>query len=88
MYIIHVLGIFDKSDVPGVVKNIISLCLKNQLLSQTFTGLIMFLFHFEFQNAETIEKLNESGELRRIFKQFKVSNSIKILYTVRTSLHS
>jgi hypothetical protein len=62
--------------------------LKNQLLSQTFTESIMFLFHFEFQNAETIEKLNESGELRRILKPFKVSNSIKILYTVRTSMYS
>jgi hypothetical protein len=31
---------------------------------------------FVFQNAETIEKLNESGELRRILKPFKVSNEV------------
>jgi hypothetical protein len=36
------------------------------------------MFRFEFQNAETIEKLNESGELRRILKPFKVSIGITI----------
>jgi len=30
-------------------------------------------------NAETVEKLNESGELRRILKPFKVSNEMLLL---------
>jgi len=40
---------------------------------------VNILFLCMFQNAETVEKLNESGELRRILKPFKVSNEMLLL---------
>lgn len=48
----------------------------NQILSHSFDKSMTFCNFFLFQNAETIEKLNESGELRRILKPFKVSNKL------------
>jgi len=49
------------------------------ILSYINTGLVTLLFLSVFQNAETVEKLNESGELRRILKPFKVSNEMLLL---------
>lgn len=42
--------------------------------------LLFFLFFF-FQDADTVERLNESGELRRMLKPYQVIQDKSLLET-------